>query len=95
MTSIEDAPEGDAPARRADVEWADVDGETVVYDPSSNTLHRLNATAGAVWARCDGTASTSAIALAIANGYSEALNVIARDVAAVIQQFRRLGLLKP
>jgi hypothetical protein len=85
----------DGPARRPDVEWITFDGEAVLYDPTAHTLHRLNAGATAVWAACDGTVPMDRITSAIEDAYSGSPGEIARDVPAVIAQFRRLGLLRP
>jgi hypothetical protein len=41
--------------RRPDVEWLELDGEAVLYDPTAHALHRLNTGATAVWAASDGT----------------------------------------
>jgi Coenzyme PQQ synthesis protein D (PqqD) len=85
----------DSPMRRPDVEWVELDGEAVLYDPTAHTLHRLNAGATAVWAVCDGTVPMDRITSAIEDAYSGSPGEIARDVPAVIAQFRRLGLLRP
>jgi len=63
-------------------------------DPTAHVLHRLNAGATAVWAACDGTAPMDRITRAIEDVYSGPPGDIARDVAAVIDRFRRLGLLQ-
>jgi Coenzyme PQQ synthesis protein D (PqqD) len=85
----------DGPARRPDVEWVTLDGEAVLYDPTAHALHRLNTSATAVWAACDGTAPLGRITTAIEDVYSAPPGEIAREVPAVIAQFRRLGLLRP
>jgi hypothetical protein len=82
------------PVRRADVEWVVLDGEAVLYDPSAHTLHRLNAGAAAVWTACDGTASQGQITRTIEDAYPGSEGVIARDVPAVIESFRRSSLLE-
>jgi hypothetical protein len=84
----------DIPMRRSDVEWVELDGEAVLYDPRAHTLHRLNASAATVWRACDGTAAPDQITRAIEDGYSGSRGSIAPDVSDVIAQFRRLGLLE-
>jgi hypothetical protein len=93
MTGVESSREADRPTRRPDVEWVTLDGEAVLYDPTGHILHRLNAAATAVWASCDGSAPWDRITSAIENAYSGPPGEIARDVSAVIDRFRRLGLL--
>ena len=82
------------PARRADVEWAELDGEVVLYDPAAHVLHRLNPEAAAVWAACDGPSTLNEIIGAIDQAYAGSRHVIARDVAVVIDRLRQLGLLQ-
>jgi Coenzyme PQQ synthesis protein D (PqqD) len=85
----------DRPTQRSDVEWVSLDGEALLYDPAARTLHRLNSEAAAVWAACDGHATSAEIIGAIDKTYAGAREAIARDVTAVIDRFRRLGLLRP
>lgn len=81
------------PARRADVEWVELDGDAVLYDPAAHVLHRLNPEAAAVWAACDGRTTAEGIIGAIDDAYAGSSEAIARDVPAAIDRFRRLGLL--
>jgi Coenzyme PQQ synthesis protein D (PqqD) len=76
------------------VEWVEVDGEAVLYDPTQHTLHRLNRGAAAVRAACDGTVSSEQITHGIEGAYSSPRRAIARDVPDVIARFRRLSLLR-
>jgi len=75
------------------VEHVDLDGEAVLYVPSTNSMHILNPTAALIWACIDGT---SAIA-AVASDISEAFNVDAQrirdDVTTAVNQFATDGLL--
>lgn len=83
------------PARRPDVEWVELDGEAVLYDPAAHMLHRLSPEAASVWAACDGQASVENIVRAISDAYAGSPQAIASDVPAAIDRFRRLGLLRP
>jgi hypothetical protein len=94
MTSVDRSRDADRPTRRPDVEWVTLDGEAVLYDPTGHTLHRLNAAATAVWAACDGRATPAEIIQVIDGTYEGSPQEIARDVPAVIDRFRRLGLLR-
>ena len=95
MTRREPLHGSDVPARKPDVEWVEIEGEAVVYDPAASMLHRLNRGAAAVWAACDGIDSSDEIVGAIAGAHAGSPEEIARDVPAVINRFRRLGLLLP
>jgi Coenzyme PQQ synthesis protein D (PqqD) len=49
-------------ARRSKLITAELEGELLVYDQSSNKAHCLNESAAFVWARCDGQTSVASIA---------------------------------
>ena len=93
MTAAGSPGDTDLLARRPDVEWTELDGETVLYDPRANMMHSLNASAAAVWVACDGTAAADEIVRAMETDYSGDRSEIARDVRAIIERFRRQGLL--
>jgi Coenzyme PQQ synthesis protein D (PqqD) len=95
MTTSDPSPGSRVPVRRADVEWVELDREAVLYDPEAQVLHRLNTGAAAVWAACDGSASVEQITRAIEHTHSGPRDAITRDVAAAIDQLRRLRLLRP
>jgi Coenzyme PQQ synthesis protein D (PqqD) len=84
----------DRPIRRSDIEWVSLDGDAVLYDPVAHMLHRLNSEASAVWAACDGHATSEGIIGAIDKAFAGSREMIARDVEAVLNGFRRLGLLR-
>jgi hypothetical protein len=52
MTSPDSSRYAAFPARRPEVEWVELDGEALLYDPTTQVLHRLNRGAAAVWAAC-------------------------------------------
>lgn len=70
-----------------------IDGETVVYDPASDVLHRLDRPASAVWARLDGTVTVHALADRIADDLGAPLETVRRDVAALTGTLWERGLL--
>jgi Coenzyme PQQ synthesis protein D (PqqD) len=85
--------EADMPVRRQDVEWVELDGEVVTYDPETETLHRLNGSAARVWTACDGSMSIEGIAHAMQARFTGSDQAIDRDVRHLIRRFQRLRLL--
>lgn len=79
------------PARRADVEWVELDGDAVLYDPAAHVLHRLNPEAAAVWAACDGRTTAEGIIGAIDDAYAGSSEAIARDVPARYRPVSSVG----
>jgi len=49
------------PRRRTDLTVHELDGEALIFDPSSGDTHRLNETALMIWQSCDGTHDTDSI----------------------------------
>ncbi len=45
---------GPAVARRTGVNWIEVDGDVVVFDPQASTVHVLEGAAAIVWQLLDG-----------------------------------------
>jgi PqqD family protein of HPr-rel-A system len=80
------------PLSRGDVEAVVLDGEAVVYDPLAGTLHRLNASATAVWQRCDGQRSVAAVTAELAATFGTTPSVIERDVRRMLDELRARGL---
>ncbi len=70
-----------------------VDGETVVYDPDSDVLHRLDGPASAVWSRLDGNTPVQALASQIAAEFDAPEETVRRDVAALTGTLWERGLL--
>ena len=70
-----------------------VDGETVLLDREGDRVHQLNATASFVWSKLDGSTSPHDVAAAVAEAFEVEAETAARDVAALLDQFRKLNLL--
>ena len=51
-----------SPARRNDLVVEILDGEAMLYDPSTGQTHRLSQGALNVWQQCDGNRTTRALA---------------------------------
>jgi hypothetical protein len=73
--------------RRTEVEYVDIDGELVAYDPSRRALHRLNATAADIWRACDG-ATAGAIVERLQRAYPADPGAVAHDVMRALQWLR-------
>ena len=81
-----------AKARREGLVVKDMEGELAIYDERENRAHELNATAAAVWRKCDGRTSIDEIATQIA-----AETELPRDeeiVRMALDQLSRAGLLE-
>jgi hypothetical protein len=73
-------------------------GEAVVYDPAQHSIHYLNATALAIWQRCDGRRDASDLAeelLPLFEGGDAPPNTqrLADDVRDTLDALARNGLL--
>ena len=65
----------------------------MVLDRDGGRVHQLNSTASYVWERCDGRSTQSEIADEMAAEYGVEPDQAVADVAALMAQFRELGLL--
>lgn len=80
------------PERRGElVQSASSDGWTV-YEPATDSLHVLNASAKAIWELCDGETTPSEMAEAISEVTGLEQQEASEEVAATLQQLVRLGL---
>jgi len=81
------------PARKADVWLRQSDKENVVYDPSSGTVHMLNATAMAIWVLCDGETDPEEMVEAICELSGLPGDVVIEDVRRILLQFEEADIL--
>lgn len=71
----------------------EIDGDISLYDPTSETVAVLNATAGDVWRLCgEGTTLEQAVA-ALARAYDVDGATITEEVTRVIEDLTRQGFL--
>jgi hypothetical protein len=82
------------PRVRAGLEWVELDGEIVVYDAAHEQLHRLNATAAAVWRACDGATRVDEVAREVSEEYAGADDRIQHDVRTVVRELLGAALLE-
>ena len=81
------------PARKADVWLRQSDTENVVYDPSSETVHMLNATAMAIWVLCDGETDPDEMVEAICELSGLPRDIVVEDVRRILLQFEEADIL--
>ncbi len=88
-----DEASADRPQRRRDVVLHELDGEALLFDPETQSTHRLNATGFLIWSSCDGTTGVDVIADRLSEVYAvgcaEAKDHVARFIAAL----RKHGLI--
>lgn len=82
------------PQRRVDLADHPIVDDVIVYDPLARQTHVLNATAAAIWGRCDGEQTVDALVAELALDYEVPSDAIAADVASTIEGFSELGLLE-
>lgn len=82
------------PRQRPDLTGRTVDGEAVLLDRNGGRVHQLNLTASFVWSKLDGSTSPHDVAVAVAEAFDVEPETAARDVAAILEQFRTLNLLE-
>jgi hypothetical protein len=87
---------GSHPKGRGDTVFRALAKEWVIYDPTTDLLHVLNATAALVWSVCDGSRSEDDIAREVFELLDDPphLAAVLEDVRAVIEDFREKGLLE-
>ncbi|MHB1599558.1 MAG: PqqD family protein [Acidimicrobiales bacterium] len=82
-----------SPRVREDVLVTELDGEAVVFHAPSDTVLKMNASATTVWACCDGSATVGEIASDIAEVYGVDRATVLSQVADLVGQWSRRGLL--
>ncbi len=71
----------------------EVDGDVCLYDPFSERVAVLNATASDVWRLADGTYTIAEIIDLLASSYGTQPTSIAPDIEAVVTEFVEAGFL--
>jgi hypothetical protein len=75
------------------IAWAEVDGETVLYDEVQKKVHVLSPTATLVWSGIDGRTSLQQIARDLSQSFGEALPVVRSDVLELARDLMERGLI--
>lgn len=76
-----------------DTETALFEGEAVVFRAATRSIHRLNATAGAVWVCCDGETTVASMIDELAGVFGVDAAEARPQVLEALDQLAELGLL--
>jgi hypothetical protein len=71
----------------------EVDGDLVLHDRRSGSMHRLNAVAGFIWQLCDGVHDPAAITSEVAAVFGKRPADVAQEVDNVLARFTDIGLI--
>jgi hypothetical protein len=82
------------PKARDDVAVADIDGESVLYDPRVDSLYHLNQSAAIAFKLCDGTGTADEIALDMAEVSGQPTDEMLDQIKHMVHHFEDLGLLE-
>lgn len=82
------------PARASGLAEVEVDGETVVYDELTGSIHQLDPTATVVWNALDGVVTVRELTADLAAVYGVPVAQIRRDVMALLNTLLAAGLLQ-
>ena len=95
MTDLTRNPEF-SPQVRDDLVFRQLDEEWVVYDPKSEKLHVLNASAAVVWLCCAGESTLAEIVDAVKEAFDTNLDkeALEEEVRQTVESFAQEGLLQ-
>lgn len=82
-----------APARADGAATLEFGGETLVYQPQSGEVHRLDPVGAIVWRVLDGQATIDELVADLAGAFEADPDVVHRDVEALLEKLRRGFLL--
>jgi Coenzyme PQQ synthesis protein D (PqqD) len=83
----------DGPRKAGDLDIRTVGEEVLVHDPAHEKVHILNRSAGQILDMCTGEHSQEDIVASICTQTGADKATIARDVAALLAEFTKLGLI--
>jgi PqqD family protein of HPr-rel-A system len=93
VTSVGSPAElGPMPIARQDVSLHEIDGEALIFDPTTGDTHHMNETALLVWRCCDGRGTAGEIADALADRFEIERSEARQHVDRIVGEFaaRRL-----
>lgn len=77
------------PKAKENLTIQDLGDETLIYDPESEKVHVLNATAQAIWNLCDGSHTIEDIQKSLANTYPQvSQNDLLTDINTIVDDFK-------
>ena len=76
-----------------DTETALFEGEAVVFREATKSIHRLNASAAAVWVCCDGETTVAEMVAELGEVFATSANETEQVVLEALGQLAELGLL--
>jgi len=83
------------PRKQTDVKEEELDGEYLVYDSETETVHNLNPTASFIWSLADGTRSVSFFIEEIHSSDPDiAKDKVRKDVVECLDKLRESGLIE-
>lgn len=82
-----------APAVRSDVETAVIDGEMVIFDPTSSLVHQLNAIGSVVWQLLDGSSTVAELVADLAEVFEVPTEQVWSDVRQLLNMMGEQDLL--
>lgn len=85
---------GKCPERAPNISEYEVEDETVLYDPRSDSAHVLNPTAAIVWWLCDGDHKVKDIARELGDLYDKEPDSVRDDVTEIIEGFLSSRLIR-
>ena len=81
------------PTRNPQVWLRQAGSENVVYDPSRESVHVMNATAVAIWVLCDGDTVPVEMIEAICQLSGLPYDVVQEDVSRILEEFDAAGII--
>ncbi len=81
------------PKARPDLLFRELSDGGIIYEPQTDTIHSLNASAAFIWALCDGMHTISTIIALIKANFSQFESEPEYEVENIIEKFKRLKLL--
>ena len=82
------------PQTKSGFELEEIDGELLLYSPSSTRSVYMNSTASIIWRLCDGNQNVGEIIELLKEAFPEAADKIEQDVVDSISLFKQNGAIE-
>jgi len=93
MSEMNTLPPEYRPSARPDLLFKELSDGGIIYEPQSETMHTLNATAAFIWVLCDGQHCLNEIISEIRNNFTSFETDPETEVLKAIRRFQALNLL--